>query len=267
MREAVWAAGMAIGALAMFVARGSAGAARSPVFVWFVAGQAVFLGCGSGLFIQLYGRLLRVVKRPVLQEPLAAMTEHRRLLVALHVVVFGALIVFTAAALVNPGAQAALQGAVKKQAATPNNPLALAAAAYRSKSVPVAAVTTLAVNFLFGAVLVVTVPSLVLPGIGVLIVTGRACILGLALAPTSQKLLHAMAWHTGTVLVEMEAYILAAFYGLMVPVYLLSASKGERAGERYRKAAVLNAKGALLVLIVLAVAALYESVEVIAQMP
>jgi hypothetical protein len=258
MREAVWAAGMAIGALAMFVARGSAGAARSPVFVWFVAGQAVFLGCGSGLFIQLYGRLLRVVKRPVLQEPLAAMTEHRRLLVALHVVVFGALIVFTAAALVNPGAQAALQGAVKKQAATPNNPLALAAAAYRSKSVPVAAVTTLAVNFLFGAVLVVT--SLVLPGIGVLIVTGRACILGLALAPTSQKLLHAMAWHTGTVLVEMEAYILAAFYGLMVPVYLLSASKGERAGERYRKAAVLNAKGALLVLIVLAVAAL-------AQMP
>jgi hypothetical protein len=143
----------------------------------------------------------------------------------------------------------------------------MAAVAYGSRSVLLAAAATLMVNFLIGALLTITLPSLILPGAGAPLMFLRACVLGLALAPTSQRLLGAMAWHTGTILVEMEAYILAAFFGLMVPIYIFSPQEGATGSARYARALALNARGSLLVLIVLAAAALYEAAEVIAQMP
>jgi uncharacterized membrane protein SpoIIM required for sporulation len=69
-----------------------------------------------------------------------------------------------------------------------------------------------------------------------------------------------------TVLVELEAYVVAGFFGLMVPLYLFSRARGPSLWHRYRQALVLNLKGSLLVLAILAVAGFYEAVEVIAQM-
>lgn len=267
MRTALWAGGLAAGVVAMFVAGAGAAEPTAGRFYAFVAGQAVFLACGSALFIQLYGHLLGKAKRPVLREPLAAISEHRRLFTGMHVAVFGAFIACGLVAHGIPQVQDALLRAIKRSVENPHNPLGLAAGAYRSKVVLQAAAVTVAVNFLLGAVASITLPSLILPGAGAAVAFLRACVLGLTLAPTSAKLFHAMAWHTGTALVEMEAYILAAFFGLMVPVYIFSPSKGKTAPGRYARALLLNVRGAVLVLIVLAAVALYEAVEVIMQMP
>jgi hypothetical protein len=72
--------------------------------------------------------------------------------------------------------------------------------------------------------------------------------------------------HSGTLLLEGEGYILATFFGLLIPVYLFRADVGSSLLARYRHAFVLNLKGNLVVALVLVVAAVYEAIEVILQM-
>jgi hypothetical protein len=268
MRTALWAGGLAAGALAVLMAGVGMGAADPTPgrFFLFVGGQALVLACGSGLFIRLYAHLLGRPGRSALREPLAAIAAHRRLFASMHVAAFGAIVALTLVAYAVPAAQHGMLAKLMHRAQDPRSALGLAAAAYGSGSVLLAAVVTLAVNFLGGALASITLPSLILPGAGVLVVLVRACIVGVALAPTSAKLFGAMGWHTGTILMETEGYILSAFFGLMVPVYVFGRKEGETRLGGYLKALRLNARGSVLVLAVLAVSALYEATEVIAQM-
>lgn len=70
---------------------------------------------------------------------------------------------------------------------------------------------------------------------------------------------------SGTLLLEGEGYILAAFFALLIPVELLFPKDTSPAASRFGRAIVLNLKACLLVLAVLAVAAVYEAIEVIGQ--
>ena len=102
-----------------------------------------------------------------------------------------------------------------------------------------------------------------------------------------------MRAHVGTLLLEGEGYILAAFFALLIPIYLFgssaplqkaavsdswgleptadlselesAASEEQEAqpGSRFKHAVVLNSKANVLVAIVLVVAACYEAFEVI----
>ena len=72
--------------------------------------------------------------------------------------------------------------------------------------------------------------------------------------------------HTGTMLLEGEGYILAAFFGLLIPISLLQRSRGGTARSRFGPALRLNVQANGLVALVLAVAACYEAIEVISMM-
>jgi hypothetical protein len=72
--------------------------------------------------------------------------------------------------------------------------------------------------------------------------------------------------HSFTLLLEGHAYVIAAFFGLLVLVYLFRKAEGPGLARRYGRALLLNVKGNLWVAIVLAVAAIYEAVEVILAM-
>jgi len=61
-------------------------------------------------------------------------------------------------------------------------------------------------------------------------------------------------------------YVLAAFFTLLIPVYLFRKAEGPSPLRRYGKALLMNVRGNLLVAIVLAVAAIYEAIEVILSM-
>ena len=136
-----------------------------------------------------------------------------------------------------------------------------------SKNILRAAVTTLAINFTFGSLAAITLPSVIVPGVGILVAGVRALLWGLLLAPSFHALSALMLPHSFTILLEGEAYVIAAFFGLLILVYLFLKSEGHGLASRYGKALLLNVTGNLLVAIVLTIAAIYEAIEVILYMP
>jgi len=165
-----------------------------------------------------------------------------------------------------PELQVCLLSGIKSQVAGGSGPLGVAGKAYMSKSIPLAAVTTFAINFLLGSLAFITIPSAIVPGAGVLLAAFRAAMWGLLLAPSFDSLSGAMLPHSFTLLLEGEAYVLAAFFGLLILVYLFRKAEGPGPARRYGRALLLNIKGNLLVAIVLAIAAIYEAIEVILAM-
>jgi hypothetical protein len=94
----------------------------------------------------------------------------------------------------------------------------------------------------------------------------RAALWGIMMAPTSMALAGAIRFHSVTLLLEGEGYILAAFFALLMPIYLFNPAEGNKLRARYGHALMMNVKGNIIVFIMLAVAASYEAIEVILQM-
>ena len=147
-----------------------------------------------------------------------------------------------------------------------------------------AAAVTFVINFFAGSLGMISMPSMIIPGCGALLAVFRATLWGILLGPSETTLAYMMLPHTGTLLLEGGGYILAAFFALLIPVYLFGSGRavpkppwsmsGRRPktstslqGRRPRSGSIgallLNLKGNLLVAMVLAVAACYEAVEVI----
>ena len=159
-----------------------------------------------------------------------------------------------------------LGSAIVQSIQSGSGPLGLAGKAYGTGSIPYAAAATLGINFLIGSLLSITAPSVVLPGVGALMTWFRATILGFVLAPTGLRLAQVGLPHSFTILVEMEAYIVAGFFALLIPIYLFRKREGPTVLRRWGRALLLNLQSLVLVFALLAVVALYEAIEVILQM-
>jgi len=229
----------------------------------YVAGMALLLCGGSGGFIGLYAALARRVRWRAIRAPLEELERHHRLLWGVHLGYFGLVIVAALVIYSVPPLQTALLALVHGEVASGKGVLGVAGKAYLSKNIALAAVVTLAINFLGGSLLYITVPSSIIPGIGALTAAFRALMWGILLAPTFSILALAMLPHSWTLLLEGEGYILAAFFALLIPNYMCRPDMGGGVLRRYGRALLINAQGALLTFIVLAVAACYEAVEVI----
>jgi len=229
----------------------------------FVSGQALLLLGGSFLLTALYVSLASRLRPGFIRTPLAEIQKRKRLFLALHLVYFGAVVLFTVLVHRVPELQHFLPVLVRAE--LKEGPLALVTRAYASKNVVWAALVTLGINFTLGSLAFITLPSLIVPGIGALLAFFRAAAWGLVLAPTNPLLLRGMVPHSLVLFLEGSGYVLAAFFALLVPIYLFSRKQGERVVVRYGRALLMNVRGNLLVLIVLAVAALYEALEVILQ--
>jgi len=228
----------------------------------YLAGQALLMLGGSGLLIGLYSALRRRVRWRVLQAPLRELTRRRRQLWTVHAVYFGLMIFASLVTYEAAPVQTALLGVVGRQVESSEGLLGTAGKAYGSGVIPIAAAVTFLINFLVGSLVHITLPSLIIPGAGVLMAAFRASLRGVLLAPTFSGLSRASLAHSWTILLEGEAYILAAFFALLVPIYLLQPRRGGVL-LRYRRGVAVNLQGALLVAAVLLVAACYEATEVI----
>jgi hypothetical protein len=155
---------------------------------------------------------------------------------------------------------------VGRQISSDDSLLGMLGKAYASGNIPLAALATVAVNFVIGSVLCLTLPSLVVPGSGVLLAVLRATLWGLLLAPAISVLAMTMLPHSWTLLLEGEGYILATFFGLLVPILLIQKGLEGKPFQGYVRALLLNLKANLLIAIVLLLAALYEATEVILLM-
>ncbi len=254
-------------------------------FALYLSGQALFLLGGTGLLIGLYRWLSSRMTWAVLAGPLHELAHRPRLIWGVHLVYFGlfvlgALVISQLPAL-NSVLMAATQGALRSKG---NGVLAIAGRAYGSGNMIYAALVTFVVNFFLGSLAMITLPSLIIPGCGALLAAFRATLWGLLLAPSQVTIAYAMMAHSGTLLLEGEGYILAAFFALLIPIYLFGSTaplpKSISAGlsdfdpeaaekprttawSRFKQAAVLNLRANVLVAIVLVVAACYEAFEVI----
>jgi hypothetical protein len=256
-------------------------------FALYLGGQALFLLGGTGLLIGLYRWLADRVTWPVLTEPLQELARRPRLLWGVHLVYFGLFVVGAVAIYQLPTLNTVLMAAVQGELSSKGQGvLAVAGRAYGSGNMIYAAAVTFIVNFFLGSLAMITLPSMIVPGAGPLLAAFRATLWGLLLGPSQVTLAYVMRAHSGTLLLEGEGYILAAFFALLIPIYLFGSSaplqkpavsgpgelepaaseeKASTAWSRFKQAVVLNLKANVLVAIVLVVAACYEAFEVISM--
>lgn len=232
-------------------------------FSRYLGGMAIFLLGGSGFLIGLFRSLAGRWTWGWIADALQELKHFGKLVWGVHLVYF-ALVILTATAIYAlPEVQTVLltlvTGEIERKG---GGPLSVAGTAYRSGIIPYAALVTFIVNFFIGALACITLPSMVIPGSGLLIAIVRSALWGFLLAPSTQPMAFAMIPHSITLLLEGEGYILSAVFAALIPVYLFRRGKGTLV-QMYSQALMINLKGSLLVAIVLIVAALYEATEVI----
>lgn len=190
--------------------------------------------------------------------------EHRRPYIALNGIYYGLVVLgMMYVAFVDPTLQEQLLTEIASGFI--NGPLATVGGAYLGGNVLAATVLTFVVNLLGGSLLAITLPSLLLPFVGLVMGGWRAVLWGLALAPTSPEVALVMIPHSVVLLLEGQAYILA-----MLAVYIHGKSflRPRSIGLTshilgYVAGLKLSARLYLLVLIVLAVSAIYEALEIV----
>jgi len=136
--------------------------------------------------------------------------------------------------------------------------------AYRSGNVLRAAAGTFAVNTVGGAFASISLPSLIVPFSGMLITALRMTVWGLILSPTNHTLRMVLIPHSLTLLLEGQAYILAALGSYLLGKWWLFPAKAGFPSHTRGYLAGLKANLALYVVIVpiLLISAVYEASEV-----
>ena len=193
--------------------------------------------------------------------------RHRRPYIILNVAYYG----LVAGAMVYVAGHPALQVALLGEVALSftQGPMAKVADAYMGGHVFQAMILTFLFNFFLGSAVVLLAPSLIVPFAGVGIGFIRAALWGLLLAPTTPELQATMIPHSLTLVLEGQGYILA-----MLAVWVLGRafiSPSSVGAPSWGAGYVRGLKDAcavfLLVAAVLAVAAIYEALEVIYLIP
>lgn len=193
--------------------------------------------------------------------------DNRKAYIMINLVYYGLVAVGMVYVSFNPALQQTLINAVG--ASFNEGPLSAVGGAYGSGNVVQAMLLTFVVNLFAGSLLVITLPSLVIPFFGLLMGIYRAVLWGLLLSPAEPTLALAMIPHSLTLLLEGQAYILAIFAAyLLWRNFFWPRSAGlESRGKGYLLG--LKQTGILYigVVLLLVVAAVYEALEVIYLVP
>ncbi len=204
----------------------------------------------------------------VIRSTLESIREFRRAYVVLNLVYYGLVVCAMAYVSLNPSLQQMLLEAVGT--AFTEGPLSAVAGAYVGGQVWLAMALTFVVNLVVGSLAYITLPSLVIPFSGLLLGGCRAILWGLVLSPTgSSGLSLAMIPHSLTLILEGQAYILAMLAAYIHGrAFLWPHTVGETGHRRgYVIGLVRSLRLYRAVAILLAVAAIYEALEVIFIMP
>ena len=199
----------------------------------------------------------------VIQSALETVKESRRAYIVLNLVYYGLVICGMIYVAFNPSLQQSLLELVGS--AFTQGPFSAVGSAYTGGQVLQAMVLTFVVNLFLGSIAVITVPSLVIPFSGLLIGAYRAVLWGLLLSPTTPGLRLVMIPHSLTLILEGQAYILAMLAAYVQGrAFLWPRSAG---ASTHRQGYGIGVKRSvriyLLVVLLLAVAAIYEALEVI----
>ncbi|MBO0144783.1 hypothetical protein JZX87_26925 [Agrobacterium sp. Ap1] len=193
-----------------------------------------------------------------LRHALRLIRRHRTEFIVVNAAFFGLFAMTMTVTLLNPEIQPAVLDAISGIVRTD-----LAAQVYLSGNVLYAASATLAVN-LGIAVLLITIPSFVVPFFGTVFAMVFAAAYGVTLAPIGPYAA-AMIPHSITALIEFQAYIVAAFGAYLTGriTFLPLAGEKRPVGRRYKTAAAHVLSLYALVVPLLLLGAVYEAFEII----
>jgi hypothetical protein len=204
--------------------------------------------------------------RGLLRSSRRIVSGYRTTYVAINVGYYGlVLAAMLYVALINPAIQERMLADV--QSSLTEGPLATVGGVYLGGNLVGAAVLTFLANLLVGAILTITLPSLIVPFAGIALGAYRAVLWGLLLAPTTSQLALVMIPHSLTLILEGQAYILAMLASYVHGMAFLRPQSAGVAGHRqgYLEGARRTGRLYVVVAMVLALAAVYEAVEVIAM--
>ncbi|MBD9626345.1 stage II sporulation protein M [Ensifer sp. ENS06] len=192
--------------------------------------------------------------------------RHRRAFIGLNAVFYGLFALSMAVTVLVPDIQSYFKGDIDQAYMQPGI-FKTVGDAYASKNLPVAIGLTFTVNLIV-AFAMTTLPSLIIPFVGILATLHRALLWGVMFAPIGPYSATLIP-HSITLLIEGQAYVLAAFgayvHGrafLQISHYRLSAR-----WEAWKAGAHLVARLYILVIVALLVGAIYEVFSAIYVMP
>ena len=198
-------------------------------------------------------------RRPVEAWLLAPLLEHRRAWLVFNLAYLAAILAGGLLAALTPAIQETLwQGAA--EAYSPTGSLGRVGSAYLDGRLVEAMLLTFVVNLVLGSLVFITLPSLVIPFAGLLIGVVRGLLWGLLFAPVT-GFEPQLLWHVPVMLLEGEAYVIAML-GVAVWWWQTVRASGGRLGA-WREGLVFQVRIYAIVTLVLAIAAIYEAVEVI----
>jgi hypothetical protein len=193
----------------------------------------------------------------------AFIQENRNAYIIINIVYYG----LVAACMVYAAFNQPLQDELLKTvgAAFMTGPLSFVGTAYVNAQVFTAILVTFFVNLLIGSLASITIPSLIIPFSGFIIGMYRAVMWGLLLSPAHPELRIVMIPHMLTLIIEGQAYILTLLAAyIQGRAFLRPATVGvEGHGKGYLEGLKRTLKIYALVVLTLAVAAIYEVIEVV----
>jgi hypothetical protein len=199
----------------------------------------------------------------LIKEALGIVRENRKAYIVINVAYYGLVVIFMIVAAFNQPLQDQLLASVGQSFTS--GPLAVVGSAYVNAEVLKAIGLTFVVNLFLASLLQITLPSAIIPFSGFVIGIVRAVTWGLLLSPAHPTLRMAMIPHSLVLILEGQAYILALLAAYVQGrAFLWPKMIGlEKHGQGYVEGLKRTGKLYLLVVLTLAVAAVYEVIEVV----
>lgn len=189
--------------------------------------------------------------------------ENRRAYIVINTLYYGLVVVCMIYVVFNQELQKSLLDGIGEIFMT--GPLAFVGQAYVNAQVFTAILGTFLINLFVGSFVSITLPSLIIPLSGILVGIYRAIIWGLLLSPANPDLRLVMIPHSITLILEGQAYILtmlAAYVHGRAFLWPKTVGADSRA-KGYLEGLKQTAKLYVLVILTLAIAAIYEVIEVV----
>lgn len=199
----------------------------------------------------------------LIQSAWALVKENKRAYIIMNLLYYGLVLAFMGVSAFNRPLQDQLIEQVG--AAFLSGPLAAVGKAYINAEVLTAVALTFLVNLFLASLVYITLPSLIIPGIGLLMGVYRAALWGLIFYPGHPDMQLVMIPHSLTLILEGQAYILVMLAAyLHARAWLRPQTVGvDGHGRGYLEGLKQTGKIYLLVILTLLVAAVYEVLEVV----
>ena len=218
--------------------------------IWLCLVGLVFVAIGgSGAYLHVLRWLSTCWHGAVAAPLLQAMARHMKPLIWVHVLLYGAFFLFMALGAANPLFQSRVIGFVQHQFS--EGGLSYVGDAYAEGSILKATAATFFQNYFVATIATTLTPSLFIPFAGVIKNLVTFAFAGFAMAPVWLDSAPRMSYHSLTMVLEFEAYIVATFAAAAWPFLLFRGKAGK--GLQILAGAVLVG-GAMLLF-----AALYEA--------